>query len=78
MPITNVEFGRWGTASTDDKPAAAIMGCVVHYGGLVEFGGHSHRLEEPLVLGKSGSWWRARSQTRRSCMPELESYLWPF
>lgn len=34
-----------------DKLAAAIVDRVVHHGGLVEFGGPSHRLEESLMLG---------------------------
>ena len=52
---TNVEFSRWGTVFADDKLAAAIVDRVVHRGRLVEFGGPSHRLEESLMLGKSGS-----------------------
>ena len=52
---TNEESGRWGTVFADDRLAAAIAGRVVHHGRLVEFGGPSHRLEESLVLGKSGS-----------------------
>ena len=52
---TNVEFSRWGAVFADDKLAAAIVDRVVHHGRLVEFGGPSHRLEESLVLGKSGS-----------------------
>ena len=51
---TNVEFSRWGTVFADDKLAAAIVDRVVHHGRLVEFGGPSHRLEESLMLGKSG------------------------
>lgn len=51
---TNVEFSRWGTVFADDKLAAAIVERVVHHGWLVEFGGPSHRLEEPLMPGKSG------------------------
>jgi len=51
---TNVESGRWGTVFADDKLAAAIVDRVVHHGRLVEFGGPSHRLEESLMLGKSG------------------------
>lgn len=51
----NVELGRWGTVFADDKLAAAIVDRVVHHGRLVEFGGPSHRLEESLMLGKSGS-----------------------
>ena len=51
---TNVEFSRWGTVFADDKLAAAIVDRVAHHGRLVEFGGSSHRLEESLVLGKSG------------------------
>lgn len=50
----NVEFSRWGTVFADDKLVAAIVDRVVHHGGLVEFGGPSHRLEESLMLGKSG------------------------
>ena len=46
---------RWGTVFADDKLAAAIVDRVVHHGRLVEFGGPSHRLEESLMLGKSGS-----------------------
>ncbi|MDM8275822.1 ATP-binding protein, partial [Enorma phocaeensis] len=52
---TNVEFSRRGTVFADDKLAAAIVDRVVHHGRLVEFGGPSHRLEESLMLGKSGS-----------------------
>ena len=51
---TNVEFSRWGTVFADDKLAAAIVERVVHHGRLVEFGGPSHRIEEPLMPGKSG------------------------
>lgn len=51
---TNVEFSKWGTVFADDKLAAAIVDRAVHHGGLVEFGGPSHRLEESLMLGKSG------------------------
>lgn len=51
----NVGLGRWGTVLADDRLAAAIAGRVVHHGRLVEFGGPSHRLEESLMLGKSGS-----------------------
>ena len=51
---TNVEFSRWGTVFADDKLAAAIVDRVVHHGRLGEFGGPSHRLEESLMLGKSG------------------------
>jgi len=51
---TDVEFGRRGTVLADDKLAAAIVDRVVHHGRLVEFGGPSHRLEESLMLGKSG------------------------
>lgn len=50
----NVEFSRWGTVFADDKLAAAIFDRVVHHGRLMEFGGPSHRLEESLMLGKSG------------------------
>lgn len=51
---TSVELGRWGTVFADDRLAAAIVDRVVHHGRLVEFGGSSHRLEESLMLGKSG------------------------
>ena len=51
---TNIEFSKWGTVFADDKLAAAIVDRVVHHGRLVEFGGPSHRLEESLMLGKSG------------------------
>lgn len=51
---TNVEFGRWGTVFADGKLAAAIVDRVVRRGRLVKFGGPSHRLEESLMLGKSG------------------------
>lgn len=51
---TNVEFSRWGTVFADDKLAAAIVDRVARHGRLVEFGGPSHRLEESLMLGKSG------------------------
>lgn len=51
---TNVEFPRWGTVFADDKLAAAIVDRVVHHGRLVEFGSPSHRLEESLMLGRSG------------------------
>lgn len=51
----NVEFSRWGTVLADDRLAAAIVDRVVHHGRLVEFDGPSHRLEESLMLGKSGS-----------------------
>lgn len=54
ISATNVESGRWGTVFADDKLAAAIVDRVVHHGRLVEFGGPSHRLEESLMLGKSG------------------------
>lgn len=54
ISATNVEFSRWGTVFADDKLAAAIVDRVVHHGRLVEFGGPSHRLEESLMLGKSG------------------------
>ncbi|WP_167930552.1 ATP-binding protein [Olsenella sp. SW781] len=49
-----VGSGRWGTVFADDRLAAAIVDRVVHHGRLVEFGGPSHRLEESLMLGKSG------------------------
>ena len=51
---TNVESGRWGTVFADDELAAAIAGRVARHGRLVEFGGPSHRLENSLMLGKSG------------------------
>lgn len=51
---TNVEFSRWGAVFADDKLAAAIVDRVVHHGRPVEFGGPSHRLEEPLMLRKPG------------------------
>ncbi|WP_432285486.1 ATP-binding protein [Parafannyhessea umbonata] len=54
ISATNVGSGRWGTVFADDKLAAAIAGRVVHHGRLVEFGGPSHRLEESLMLGRSG------------------------
>jgi len=54
ISATNVESGRWGTVFADNKLAAAIVDRVVHHGRLVEFGGPSHRLEESLMLGKSG------------------------
>lgn len=54
ISATNVESGGWGTVFADDKLAAAIVDRVVHHGRLVEFGGPSHRLEESLMLGKSG------------------------
>ena len=54
MFTTNVESGRWGTVFADDKLAAAIADRVVHHGRLAGFGGPSHRLEESLMLGKSG------------------------
>lgn len=51
---TNVESSRWGTVFADDRLAAAIVDRVVHHGRLVGFGGPSHRLEESLMLGRSG------------------------
>jgi DNA replication protein DnaC len=54
ISAANVESGRWGTVFADDKLAAAIVDRVARHGGLVEFGGPSHRLEESLMLGKSG------------------------
>lgn len=54
MFTTNVEFSTWGTVFADDKLAAAIVDRVVHHDRLVESGCPSHRLEEPLMLGKSG------------------------
>ena len=55
MFTTNVESGRWGTVFADDRLAAAIAGRVARHGRLVELGGPSRRLEESLMLGKSGS-----------------------
>ncbi|OUO21811.1 ATP-binding protein [Collinsella sp. An307] len=52
---TNVEFSKWGTVFANDKLAAAIVDRVVHHGRLVGFGGPSRRLEQSLMLGKSGS-----------------------
>ena len=76
---TNVEFSRWGTVFADDKLAAAIVDRVVHHGRLVEFGGPSHRLEESLMLGKSGGWRRARDRTRKTCVtkPERKARSYP-
>ena len=54
ISAANVESGTWGTVFADDRLAAAIVDRVVHHGRLVEFGGPSHRLEESLMLGKSG------------------------
>ena len=54
ISAANVESGRWGTVFADDKLAAAIVGRVARHGRLVESGGPSHRLEESLMLGKSG------------------------
>ena len=54
ISATNVGSGGWGTVFADDKLAAAIAGRVARHGRLVEFGGPSHRLEESLMLGKSG------------------------
>lgn len=77
---TNVGFGRWGAVFADDRLAAAIVDRAVHHGGLVEFGGPGHGLEEGLVPGKGaralGRAWggrrgaaprrrRARDQTRK-------------
>ena len=74
---TNVEFSRWDTVFADDKLAAAIADRMVHHGRLVEFGGPSHRLEESLMLGKSGRWRRrrARDEIRKSCVTEPERNL---
>lgn len=49
-----MEFSRWGTVFAGNKLAAAIVDRIVHHGRLVEFGGPSRRLEESLMLGKSG------------------------
>lgn len=54
MFAASVEFSRWGTALADDRLAAAIVDRVVHHGRLTGSGGPSHRLEESLMLGKSG------------------------
>lgn len=51
---TNVKFSRWGTVFADDKLAAAIVDRVARHSRLAGFGGPSHRLEESLMLGKSG------------------------
>lgn len=51
---TPVRPGARVRTFADDKLAAAIVDRVVHHGRLVEFGGPSHRLEESLMLGKSG------------------------
>lgn len=75
---TNAEFSRWGTVLADGKLAAAIVDRVVHHGRLVEFGGPSHRLEESLMPGKSGSWRRARSGTRKSFATEPERNACPY
>ena len=74
---TNVEFSRWGAVFADGKLAAAIVDRVVRHGRLVEFGGPSHRLEEPLMLGKSGRWRRrrARDETRKNFVPGPERNL---
>lgn len=79
MFTTNVEFSRWGTVFADDKLAAAIVDRVVHHGRLVEFGGPGHRLEESLMLGKSGSWRRARAETRKPFVvkPERKARSFP-
>lgn len=55
VSATNVESGRWGTVLADDELAAALADRVARHGRPVEFGGPSHRLEESLMLGKSGS-----------------------
>lgn len=79
MFTTNVEFSRWGTVFADDKLAAAIVDRVVHHGRLVEFGGPSHRLEESLMLGKSGSQGRAGAGNRKTCVlkPERRARSFP-
>lgn len=51
---TNAGFSKWGTVFADDKLAAAIVDRVVHHGKLVEFGCPSHKLEKPLMMGRSG------------------------
>lgn len=66
------------TVFADDKVAAAIVDRVVYHGRLVEFGGANHRLEESLMLGKSGSWRRARAGTRKSFVTEPERNACPF
>lgn len=72
MFTTNVEFSTWGTVFADDKLAAAIVDRVVHHDRLVESGCPSHRLEEPLMLGKSGIWGRARARSRKSFVAKPE------
>ena len=59
---TNVGSGRWGTVFAGDRLAAAIVGRVARHGRLVEFGGPSHRLEESLMLGRSGRQGRQRAR----------------
>ena len=74
----NVEFSRGGTVFADGRLAAAIVDRVVHHGRLVEFGGPSHRLEESLMLGKSGSSGRAGAGNRKTCVPKPERRARPF
>ena len=54
ISAANVESGRLGTVFADDKLAATIVDRVARHGRLVEFGDPSHRLEESLMLEKSG------------------------
>lgn len=54
ISAANVGSGRWGTVFADDRLAAAIVDRIARHGRLVEFGGSSHRLEESMMLGKSG------------------------
>lgn len=51
---TNIEFSKWGVVFGDDKLASAIIDRIMHHGRLVEFGGASKRMENALMLGKSG------------------------
>lgn len=54
MLAADVGFSEWGTVFAGDEPAAAIAGRVVHHGRLVELGDPSRRLEDSLMLGRSG------------------------
>lgn len=51
---TNIEFSKWGVVFGDDKMASAIIDRIMHHGRLVEFNGASKRMEQALMLGKSG------------------------
>jgi len=51
---TNIEFSKWGVVLGDDKLASALIDRLMHHGRLVEFGGASKRMENALMLGKSG------------------------